>query len=117
MAYFSLLPIFMIWMLLATATVLITRSKPSLRHIFPIALSIAVWSSVGFIGTNLAFVLVIWLGSLLLEGSNEGSLHQFLQLVFGLLILGGPIVSSAIGWAGGFVLGLALNYKKSRASQ
>ena len=117
MVYFVLLPIFIMWLLLATAMVLLARLKPSLQHMYPIALGIAVWSSIGFIAANLVLILLIWIGGQFVASDNVGSIHQILQLVFGLMVLVGPIAASAIGWAGGLVLGCIFSYKKSRVFQ
>jgi hypothetical protein len=114
MTYFFLVPLFALWLLAAAGALLMLRFTPSLRHLYPLAFSVALWSSLGFIVGNAALMLLIVFGGQFFQVRGDGALKDVMGVVWGGLILAGPVLASAIGWLAGLGAGLLLSYRKSR---
>ena len=115
MAYFLILPAFVLWLLVAAAGILATRLIPRLAPIYPYALRASLWASVGTVVANAVLIGLLALGMGVLEPTaSQSTAQDAAQMAWGLTALGGPVIASALGWLGGFVFGLFLAFRRSR---
>jgi hypothetical protein len=113
MAYFLILPAFVLWLIVAGVAVLVVKSVPAFSVAYPYVWRIALWATVGLIAANAVLVALLALGFVALgDGTAPASAgHDAFQLLWGLTAIGGPVIASALGWLVGAVLGLALAYR------
>ena len=114
MAYFLILPVFVIWLLFACAAIIATRSVPSLSGAFPYVWRITLWATVGLVAANAALVLLLAFG-IVTAGSSvtpESAGRDVFQFVWGVTAIGGPLVVSPLGWLVGAALGAVFAFRR-----
>jgi hypothetical protein len=116
MAYFIILPAFVLWLLAATGAVIAVRLTPRLAAVFPYVLRVAVWGTLGFLAANAALIGLLALGLVALDNPSATSSlpHDVGQIAWGLAALGGPFIASALGWMSGCALGVLLAFLRTR---
>jgi hypothetical protein len=114
MAYFIILPAFIVWLIVGAIALLVIRANGRLSHSFPYAWRFYLWSTIGFVIANVLLVIVVAGGAALLEpGSEERTFgRDAVQLMVGLGGIVGPIPASVIGWLGGGLLGAFRSFRK-----
>ena len=115
MAYFLILPVFVIWVLFACAAIVATRSFPSLSGAFPSVWRIALWATVGVVAANAALVLLLTVGFATIGSSAppESAGRDVFQFVWGLTAIGGPLLASLLGWVAGAGLGAVFALRRN----
>ena len=108
MAYFFILPAFIVWLIIGMVSLAALRTRP----IYPYAWRILLWSSVGFVIANVLFMIAV-AGAAVLVGPGPAEAERTagrdaLQLFFGLSAVVGPILASLAGWAVGTGAGILL---------
>lgn len=116
MAYFVILPVFFLWLVVAAIGLVIIRKDSQISHIYPYAWRVVLWSTGGFVLANvLLMILVVGAVGVLGPGSPERTVgRDALQLFVGLGGIVGPIPASLIGWLAGAVLGALLARRAQR---
>jgi hypothetical protein len=116
MAYFVVVPAFVLWLLMAAAALVATRAVPRLTSAYSYVLRISIWGTVGFVGANALLICLLALGFGALERteSSQSTAHDFLQMAWGLAAIGGPVIASGLGWIAGCILGAALAFLRGR---
>jgi hypothetical protein len=116
MAYFLIVPAFILWLLIAAATIYATRTIPRLAAGYPYAMRISVWATVGFIIANSVLIGLLGFGFVALDSlvPSPSTTRDVLQVAWALTAIGGPIVASALGWIAGCILGAVLAFRRSR---
>lgn len=115
MPYFFLLPAFIAWLLLSGAITLTARRLPSLKPWYPYVMRVSVWATIGTLTANLILISLLALGVRSLDGLQTGTtVHDGLQVIWGLSAIFGPFAVSALGWIGGAGLGMYLALQRKR---
>jgi len=115
MAYFIIIPIFVLWLVVAGAAIVGTRKIPSLNFAYPYVIRACTWATIGFLVANVALVLSLASSAQLLsELPNQFSGRSVLEMIWGLAAILGPVPASAIGWLAGAFLGFFLAYREGR---
>jgi hypothetical protein len=110
MAYFIILPAFVVWLIVAAIALAVIRTNTRFSSVRPYAWRVVLWSTGGFIAANgLLVVIVAGAASVLGLGSPQRTVaRDALQLIVGFGAIVGPIPASLLGWLGGAVLGALL---------
>lgn len=116
MAYFIILPVWVLVLLGMAALTVATRMVPRWSPIFPYAWRVLLWSSVGFLVAN----ALLWLGEAAIVGAGrpadaEQSGPAALQAALGLALILGPVIASMAGFGTG--TGVALFLARRRAAK
>ena len=116
MAYFVIVPAFVLWLLVAAAALVAAKFVPRLAAMYAYVLRILIWGTVGFVAANALLICFLALGLVALERteSSQSTTHDVLQMAWGLTAIGGPIVASALGWMAGCILGGVLALLRGR---
>jgi hypothetical protein len=114
MLYFLVVPLFILWLLLAGAMLAASRFVPQLRLLYPWVVRICLWSTLGVIVANGAMVWLLTMldhaGQPFLPGSFADELFR---LAVGLAVVAGPLLASACGSSAGALLGAVLAFLKT----
>ncbi|PWF44686.1 hypothetical protein [Massilia glaciei] len=113
MAYFIILPVFVVWLLVAGAAMVACRLIPSCADAWQYVWRIALWATVGFIVANAAlwFFLMPALAAMPSNSDSSGMLKS----LWGLVAIGAPFLITPIGWAIGAAIGFFLGHRTHHA--
>ena len=116
MAYFFILPAFVVWLIVAAIGLAIVRTNNRFSGVYPYAWRVVLWSTAGFIVANALLIIVVaGAANVLGPGLPERTLtRDALQLIMGLGAILGPIPASLVGWLGGAALGAVLAGRAER---
>ncbi len=116
MAYFFILPAFVIWLVVAAIGLVIVRTSSRLSRAYPYAWRVVLWSTAGFSVANVFLVVAVaGIANMLGPGSPERTFaNDALQLIVGLGAIVGPIPASLAGWLGGAAVGALLARRARR---
>lgn len=108
MTYFFILPAFVVWLIIGVAFLVFVRTRP----LYPYAWRVVLWSSVGFVITNVLLLIVV-AGAMALMGPAPAEAERTmgrdaLQLIVGLGAFVGPVFASLLGWVAGAGAGVLL---------
>jgi hypothetical protein len=115
MAYFFILPGFVLYvvaMCLALAGTFLYQPAASLRsHV----LSVLIWSSLGFVASTIAYAVLTVLVMLVMERAPAGGIAASMSGVamVGMVFIA-PFIAAALGLVGGAVVGLRRSLAKAR---
>ena len=112
MAYFFILPAFVIWLLFALGAVGLTKSASPLAAAYPYVWRVSLWASIGVLVANALLIALLALGFVALEGTGGDPANDApIRFIFGLSAVVGPILVSAAGWFTGALLGTYLAHR------
>ncbi|MES3023475.1 MAG: hypothetical protein V4857_18070 [Pseudomonadota bacterium] len=113
MAYFIILPVFVVWLMVAGVAMAACRLIPSFADAWQYVWRVALWATVGFVAANavLWLFLIPALGPMPSKTVGGGLLHYIRALV----AIGGPLLVTPIGWSIGSAVGLFLGYRTHHA--
>jgi Ca2+/Na+ antiporter len=105
-AYFLVIPAFILWLLVATIAVVITKYITKLSAAYPYVLRIAIGSIIGILIANALLIGLLALGFVGADSLNRGASRDTAQIVWGLATFVGPIMASVAGWILGGIVGV-----------
>ena len=118
MAYFLILPAFVVWLIVAGVSTVIAKKFSRFPVAYPFVWRISVWATLGFVVANVLLIVLLALGFIALEdaSADHSSSRDTFQIVWGLTAIGGPVIVSVLGWLLGAVAGVVLaliHYKRA----
>jgi uncharacterized membrane protein YjfL (UPF0719 family) len=114
-AYFFILPGFVLYVLAVVAAIIVTRLYAPAAPLRPYLISILGWSTLGFVVATIAYAGVMFL-SLLIAGQSMGGPSAVGGIFLGLVVFVGPFLASGLGLVGGAVLGITRRRRQRLAS-
>lgn len=118
MGYFLVLSLFLLWLIVAVAAVLLTRRLPALQPAYPYVVRIVAWATIGIVLSNSVLVLGLFLTGRQLPAHPADLFDHAMVITWAIALVLGPLPASAAGWLGGAVIGvcLALFHQRARPS-
>lgn len=116
MAYFIILPAFILWLVIASIALVVVRRSRRYPHAFSYAWRFCLWSTIGFVVANVLLVGIL-AGAFILMGPASGERtigRDALQLIVGIGGMVGPILASLAGWLAGGLLGAFREFRAHR---
>jgi hypothetical protein len=113
MAYFIILPLWLVAVAGIASVTIATRFVPRFGPAYPFVWRILLWTSVGFLFAN-GLVLVFYVVAARLAGSLGPPPHPVSQVVLGSALLLAPIAGSVGGFLGGLAFGVWLAMRAMR---
>jgi hypothetical protein len=116
MAYFVVVPAFVLWLLIAAAAIIAIRAVPRLTSAYSYVLRISIWATIGVVAANALLICLLTLGFGALERTEPlpSTAHDILRVAWGLAAIGGPIIASGLGWIAGCTIGADLAFLRGR---